>query len=1297
MGDQKNEIRPDAKYVMPTLFVGLGGTGAEVMMRIRRRIISQFWGIDRVRLDVVGDFPAARFLHIDLDQTPLSGSEKSADNDPVASKVKLSENERLVKDLDFNSYVSGGRLETFPHIRNWLAADRLSTLPIDTTKGAGQIRAISRLYFYDKVSEIRNRVESNLRELQAGIAYQDKLNRLGIKLGGTKRRVVIIASGAGGTGSGTFLDMGYLSKALNTGGTVDLILFLPTGYLNNRRQRVEANSYAALMELDACMSKSIKYIDPTYGWGPGHDELVKRAVADRPFNSVFLADTQNMAGDATNDVNHLYHMVADILFEDFMPGEFADRKRSIDVNHEQDRMKVFYQPLGDDAEGAVEPYVKVYSAFGQCALESPQNLERFARHLRESQERVRALFQIMDNPQDCTPSVKETEAFLKDGALKVETEEDNDFEEGLQEKGIPEAVREIINNAPCGGSLIIYKLVRDLLGENNALDHNLLDYVQEKFRDLLSNEDPETKKINIQTARKEIMHEVEIASGDKDSGKRWREIEASRGKVLEKVWTELNKELYARLDDRKRGGLDYVVELIKAVQGRLENPQTGIIGKLKSLVGQYTEILDLLLGESGFNGAADRLAETKKGLFGGGVKKAEIIAQEMQAYLYWALRIKLLIKATEELARLYKEIHDRLGNSIGADDDGTPMYDGLLGQLMESRSHVRDTLYILESMKQGVEQQQNEQYPMRFVLPVNEDVPDPDVSEAAILEWANDVFGVTGSLDIFEHLKTQAERTKFVNEMLNYADKADSKLPDIRITDLMKKMKADQRRAHWGELMRRAMSWAGLTNLSTSEITADNYTVLVASGDDRLKSQYQSEIQQGTPDSLPNTYSLLSGMSENGKILVYNQIDGFMLDNIKDLRTWRESYNQEGLLASKDTKVAPIHTSKMARYRDPIIPSPDERRAMKESIKVLYGAILLGVLRREVDGVYTGVFNGQRLGCGTEVARRNGPFTSDRRQELALLLQKRKFCLKTLAQRQSALIAWQYYLQAVYPKGKPTDNSGVSNAIKGLAHLYCEQLQREWAQEWHLEDFLRETVNAETLLQEGDLVTPLLDIFQMEQWVDFLPGSKEDAFADEVDGKVQREKCVLKKEVFEEGWLEQHVPYFQASSAGAADLGTSTQGAPQFSPAGMVPPPPPPPVAGGVCFQVRPDGWLTPLLNGTEPRLGWHGGQAYWLPTGGQPLPVTQLSQAAPTPPPPGAGLVWITDPSGWQAPQWQAGPGQAPVPAQIGWYGNPLSPTACWIAGGQSIPFTLAQAPVNVPPSPSLGGAPVPPPPPTA
>src|SRR3954469_6358413 len=90
---KKAELKVDLR---PTLFIGAGGTGMEVMMRIRRRILSAVWNRQHpTRVESIADFPVARFLHFDLDNQAIIDEGKSQQTDPWFELVKLSDEERL--------------------------------------------------------------------------------------------------------------------------------------------------------------------------------------------------------------------------------------------------------------------------------------------------------------------------------------------------------------------------------------------------------------------------------------------------------------------------------------------------------------------------------------------------------------------------------------------------------------------------------------------------------------------------------------------------------------------------------------------------------------------------------------------------------------------------------------------------------------------------------------------------------------------------------------------------------------------------------------------------------------------------------------------------------------------------------------------------------------------------------------------------------------------------------------------------------------------------------------------------
>ena len=64
-GERKQDKIIDLR---PTLFIGVGGTGMQVLMRVRRRVLNTLWGGagNRTRIEGLADFPIAQFIHFDI-------------------------------------------------------------------------------------------------------------------------------------------------------------------------------------------------------------------------------------------------------------------------------------------------------------------------------------------------------------------------------------------------------------------------------------------------------------------------------------------------------------------------------------------------------------------------------------------------------------------------------------------------------------------------------------------------------------------------------------------------------------------------------------------------------------------------------------------------------------------------------------------------------------------------------------------------------------------------------------------------------------------------------------------------------------------------------------------------------------------------------------------------------------------------------------------------------------------------------------------------------------------------------
>jgi tubulin-like protein len=318
--------------VGPTLLVGLGGTGKEVLLRLRRMIVERYGSLNRL--------PFLRFMHLDTDKNQTASEQydlRSAD-DPLYRDVQFTNVERI--DLT----IAGGtgkyieHLNNFPNVKRWFPGNGKIAHLGDLAEGAGQVRIASRLGFFDAFNhqKITSRLEQCRRELSdAGILQQAA--QLGFNFGADRTRVVIVASLAGGTGSGTFLDMGFLVRRYFPEAERVGILLLPAffaGYPG--AERVRANGYAALMELNHYTFGHSFAAD----WTP-HEST---RLNPPPFSSTYLIDGRNEAGLAINSGGKeydAYRMVAEVLYQDYSIGAFAGMKRATRVNLEQFNLNVY--------------------------------------------------------------------------------------------------------------------------------------------------------------------------------------------------------------------------------------------------------------------------------------------------------------------------------------------------------------------------------------------------------------------------------------------------------------------------------------------------------------------------------------------------------------------------------------------------------------------------------------------------------------------------------------------------------------------------------------------------------------------------------------------------------------------------------------------------------------------------------------------------------------------------------------------------------------------------------------------
>ena len=329
------------KPVGPTLMIGLGGTGKEVLLRLRRKIVERYGSLNRL--------PFIKFMHLDTDTTATAHEQYDirAASDPLHEEIRFTPAERVSLTIQGGTGRYIQHLGNFPHIKRWLAAwGKIADLG-DLGQGAGQIRMASRLGFFDadNFARIVSRLEQCKAQLQ-DVHILEQTGKLGFDFSGETTHIVIVASIAGGTGSGTFLDMAFLAKRYFANADQVGILLLPSffsAYAGG--QRVRANGYAALMELNHYTFGHSFVTD----WTSGGDNT---SLPPPPFSNTYLIDGENEArltiasGGKEYDA---YRMVAEALFQEYSVGPFAGMKRATRVNLANYNLNIYTHNFLSDA------------------------------------------------------------------------------------------------------------------------------------------------------------------------------------------------------------------------------------------------------------------------------------------------------------------------------------------------------------------------------------------------------------------------------------------------------------------------------------------------------------------------------------------------------------------------------------------------------------------------------------------------------------------------------------------------------------------------------------------------------------------------------------------------------------------------------------------------------------------------------------------------------------------------------------------------------------------------------------
>ena len=395
---QETKVMQDNQAVT-SIVIGLGGTGKEVLLRIRQRFVQE--------LGVPG-LPVMRYLWVDCDP----GSDVDIANKPfdwLLPEARLSTSEMvpsIVSQQTIDAYLASGQ-GMFPWLFNWIQPGVFSLGAI--LNGAAQVRPRGRLGFYENYPMIRDSIIQARNSVESLGAIQELSDKYSMKPAGTKRAYVI-CSLAGGTGSGMFLDMAFLCQELLPEYEVIGMLVLPTLFATpEQAPKLYANAYASLMELEhygmakdvaegaaqaiaddlktrSSDGKAFKISRiSTKGLALGtsrHDfvqywdrKATPGFVRGPAFDYCYLIDAKSEAGASMQPhrKTDLLDMAAEALYWEFAGGNFASLKRAM-----RDNLRPYLGTfrtipyIGMDGQQQYQDvFSNLYSSLGFSVIEVP--------------------------------------------------------------------------------------------------------------------------------------------------------------------------------------------------------------------------------------------------------------------------------------------------------------------------------------------------------------------------------------------------------------------------------------------------------------------------------------------------------------------------------------------------------------------------------------------------------------------------------------------------------------------------------------------------------------------------------------------------------------------------------------------------------------------------------------------------------------------------------------------------------------------------------------------------------------
>ncbi|MCI0486720.1 MAG: hypothetical protein L0229_08980 [Blastocatellia bacterium] len=301
----------------PAIVVGLGGTGNQVVRRLKQLVCEQY-----------GDMPTLlNFLVVDTDEETFSDQSWT----PLPALTELERVPLYDPQVPFSDVRENPG--AYPEIHEWLSPVVDIGL-LDRQDGAGQIRVLGRTAFYKSFAFFARRIDHFFDQCQKIQTLLEAIQRFDFNVEADPV-VYLVSSVCGGQGAGSFIDAAVALRELAGSRFPRLnligVLTLPSVYADivprENWSKVCANTHAAVKEMDYLMhsvdKSKMKFRFPA---------PISRSVTPTAplFDLCYMVDNRHQRG-TLNDEKEVYDQIAAQLFLE-IGTPFGARSDSIRVN-----------------------------------------------------------------------------------------------------------------------------------------------------------------------------------------------------------------------------------------------------------------------------------------------------------------------------------------------------------------------------------------------------------------------------------------------------------------------------------------------------------------------------------------------------------------------------------------------------------------------------------------------------------------------------------------------------------------------------------------------------------------------------------------------------------------------------------------------------------------------------------------------------------------------------------------------------------------------------------------------------